>query len=254
MDNNVRKSAELATHYYINPSTMEPNVDGLILAAPGDYKATLTQSDKFDPKLADMIVNVVDVTIGGEGGFHIAIHQTSKVLEKDRRIIVKLFDEITKETGKYVYGLDDTLKALASKPCAVETLILWENLDINRYVMKNRETGETVIKHLNKEEEGNTENFNIELDVEEKMSLLDWLGNECARFGCALEFVNNKSLEGKQFCKGLEGIGAILRYPLDLSAVDPEDRKPNQEDGPHSNLSQPRHAHSNKVIGESSLS
>ncbi|XP_010482654.1 PREDICTED: eukaryotic peptide chain release factor subunit 1-1-like [Camelina sativa] len=190
---------------------MEPNVDGLILATRGDYKATLTKSDEFDPKLAAMMVNVVDVTIGGEGGFHIAIHQTSKVLAKDRRIIVKVFDEITEETGKYLYGLDDTLKALESKPCAVETLILWENLDINRYVMKNRETGETVIKHLNKEDEGN-----IELDVEEKMSLLDWLRNECARFGCALEFVNDKSLEGKRFCKGLEGIGAILRYPLDL--------------------------------------
>lgn len=75
---------------------------------------------------------------------------------------------------------------------AVETLIVWENLDINSYVLKNSVIGETVIKHLKKEQEDNAENFKVDnndLDVEGKMSLLEWLANEYMRFGCALEFV-----------------------------------------------------------------
>ncbi|KAF3562071.1 hypothetical protein DY000_02011099 [Brassica cretica] len=83
---------------------------------------------------------------------------------------------------------------------------------------------EVLLKqHLNKEQKGNTKNLrvdNYDLDVEDKMSLLEWLANEYRRFGCALEFVTNKSQEGSQFCTGFGGIGRILRYQLDMTAFD----------------------------------
>jgi hypothetical protein len=44
-------------------------------------------------------------------------------------LIGKYFEEISQDTGKYVFGVDDTLMALEMG--AVETLIIWENLDIN---------------------------------------------------------------------------------------------------------------------------
>ncbi|KAL0438015.1 UNVERIFIED_CONTAM: Eukaryotic peptide chain release factor subunit-2 [Sesamum latifolium] len=108
---------------------------------------------------------------------------------------------------------------------AVEILIVWENLDITRYVLKNTSTGELVIKHFNKEQEIDQKNFrdaatNVELEVHEKMSLLEWFANEYKRFGCTLEFVTNKSQEGSQFCRGFGGIGGILRYQLDVRAFD----------------------------------
>ncbi|CAA7045124.1 unnamed protein product [Microthlaspi erraticum] len=214
--NYVRKTAELATQYYINPSTSQPNVSGLILAGSADFKTELSQSDMFDPRLGAKILNVVDVSYGGENGFNQAIELSSEILAnvkfiQEKRLIGKYFEEISQDTGKYVFGVEDTLNALDSG--AVETLIVWENLDINRYVLKNATTGEIVIKHLNKEQEANTENFkaeNSDLDVEEKMSLLEWLANEYRRFGCALEFVTNKSQEGSQFCRGFGGIGGIL--------------------------------------------
>jgi peptide chain release factor subunit 1 len=43
------------------------------------------------------------------------------------------------DTGKYVYGVEDTLKGLEMG--AVETLICWENLDITRFQLKNPQTG-----------------------------------------------------------------------------------------------------------------
>ena len=50
----------------------------------------------------------------------------------------KYFDEISQDTGKYCFGVDDTLKALEMG--AVEILIVWENLEIMRYMLKNHAT------------------------------------------------------------------------------------------------------------------
>jgi peptide chain release factor subunit 1 len=56
-----------------------------------------------------------------------------------------------------VYGLDDTMKVLEMG--AFQTLIIWEDLDINRYVLKNIKTDEIIIKHLNKEQQGDQSNI-----------------------------------------------------------------------------------------------
>ncbi|KAL5727394.1 Ethylene-responsive transcription factor 13 [Ranunculus cassubicifolius] len=207
-----QKTAELATQFYINPATSQPNVAGLILAGSADFKTELSHSDMFDPRLGAKILNVVDVSYGGENGFNQAIELSSEILANVK------FD-----TGKYVFGVDDTLKALEMG--AVETLIVWENLDINRFVLKHSTSNEIIITHLNKEQEGNESNFrdaetNAELEVQEKLSLLEWFANEYKKFGCSLEFVTNKSQEGSQFCRGFGGIGGILRYQLDMRSFD----------------------------------
>lgn len=226
--NYVRKTAELATQFYINPATSQPNVSGLILAGSADFKTELSQSDMFDPRLQAKILNVVDVSYGGENGFNQAIELSAEILAnvkfiQEKKLIGKFFEEISQDTGKYVFGVDDTLKALEMG--AVETLVVWENLDINRYVLKNAGSNEIIIKHLNKDQESDQSNFRdsatgSELEVQEKMPLLEWFANEYKKFGCVLEFVTNKSQEGSQFCRGFGGIGGILRYQLDMRSFD----------------------------------
>ncbi|XP_006304053.2 eukaryotic peptide chain release factor subunit 1-1 [Capsella rubella] len=214
LDSYLSKIGALATQYYINPLTGQPNVTGLILAGSSDVQVQLMKLGLFDHRLVAKLVNVVEVSYGVENGFNQAIEQLSDILAngkytRERYLMDMYFGEVRKRPGKYVFGVDGTMNVLESKPGAVKTLIVWDNLDINRYVMKNSLTGETVIKYLNKEQEGNTENYK-DLDVEEKMPLLEWLANENRRFGCAPELVTNKSWESYQFCKGFEGIGAIL--------------------------------------------
>jgi len=226
--NYVRKTAELATQFYINPSTSQPNVSGLILAGSADFKTELSQSDMFDPRLQAKILNVVDVSYGGENGFNQAIELSSEILSnvkfvQEKRLIGKYFDEISQDTGKYVFGVEDTLKALEMG--AVEILIVWESLDVSRYTLKNSVTGEIVIKHLSKDGELDQNNFRdqdskAELEVQDKASLLEWFANEYKNFGCSLEFVTNKSQEGSQFCRGFGGIGGLLRYQLDMRTFD----------------------------------
>jgi peptide chain release factor subunit 1 len=226
--NYLRKAAELATQFFINPATNQPNVVGLILAGSADFKTELGKSEMFDQRLQAKILKSVDVSYGGESGFNQAIEMSVEVLSdvkfvQEKKLLGKYFEEISQDTGKYVFGVDDTMAALEMG--AVETLIVWENLDINRYSLKNSATGETIVKHFNKAQEADQGNFkdkatSAELEVVDKTLLLEWFAENYRQFGCTLEFITNKSQEGSQFCRGFGGIGGILRYQVEVNAYE----------------------------------
>ncbi|XVF23562.1 hypothetical protein REPUB_Repub13aG0049300 [Reevesia pubescens] len=223
--NYLRRAAELATKHFIDPRTNQPNVIGLILAGSAELKTDLSQSLLFDSRLKRKILKLIDISYGGESGFNQAIELSIDVLAnmkfiQQKRLLGKFFEEISQDTGKYVFGVDDTLKVMEMG--VIETLIVWENLEINRYILKNSITNEVVIKHLNKEQEVEQSNFQdpataSQLEIQEKMALLEWLANNYKRFGCSLEIVTNCSQEGSQFCKGFGGIGGILQYKHDIT-------------------------------------
>lgn len=48
------------------------------------------------------------------------------------------FEEISQNTGRYCFGVEDTLES-----GAVDVLIVWENLDITRYTMLNHQDNST---------------------------------------------------------------------------------------------------------------
>ena len=50
---------------------------------------------------------------------------------QEKRLISKFFDEISQDSNKFVFGVKDTLACLDMG--AVETLIVWENLEVNRF-------------------------------------------------------------------------------------------------------------------------
>ena len=58
---------------------------------------------------------------------------------QEKKLIQKYFDEISQDSGKYCFGIVDTLKALELG--SVETLIVWENLDITRFILRNAAGG-----------------------------------------------------------------------------------------------------------------
>ncbi|KAJ3511081.1 hypothetical protein NMY22_g15769 [Coprinellus aureogranulatus] len=230
--NYVRKVAELAVQHFITNDKV--NVNGLVLAGSADFKTELSQSDMFDPRLAAKVIKVVDVSYGGENGFNQAIELAAESLAnvkfvQEKKLIQKYFDEISQDTGKYCFGIDDTLKALELG--AVETLIVWENLDVTRYVLRNA-AGEEVIVHANKEQEKDRDKFidkstGLEMEnAQEPQSLLEWFAEKYRDFGANLEFVTNKSQEGAQFVKGFGGIGGLLRYKVDfdtMASIDEDD-------------------------------
>ncbi len=74
--------------------------------------------------------------------------------------------------------MEDTFQALQLG--AVETLILWDSLDITRFTLKNTVSGATVVRHLTKTQEAERSNFidkenGAELETVESISLLEWV-------------------------------------------------------------------------------
>ncbi|EPY84439.1 eukaryotic peptide chain release factor subunit 1 [Camelus ferus] len=192
--NYVRKVAETAVQLFISGDKV--NVAGLVLAGSADFKTELSQSDMFDQDLAGPYVSTW---------------------------FRRYFDEISQDTGKYCFGVEDTLKALEMG--AVEILIVYENLDIMRYVLHCQGTEEEKILYLTPEQEKDKSHFTDketgqEHELIESMPLLEWFANNYKKFGATLEIVTDKSQEGSQFVKGFGGIGGILRYRVDFQGME----------------------------------
>lgn len=227
--NYVRKVAELAVQNFITNDKV--NVAGIILAGSADFKSDLNGSDLFDNRLASKVIKVVDVSYGGENGFNQAIELSSETLGnvkfiQEKKLIGKYFEEISQDTGRICYGIDDTLKALELG--AVETLIVFENLEITRWTLKDA-TGAEVIIHTTKQQEqsGNRDAFmdksegatGQEMELVNQESFLEWIAEHYKDFGTTLEFVSDRSTEGNQFVKGFGGIGGLLRYKVNFEQL-----------------------------------
>jgi peptide chain release factor subunit 1 len=230
--NYVRKVAEAATTCFITND--KPNVAGLVLAGAAEFKAKLNSSDLFDPRLAAIVTKIVDVSYGGENGFSQAIEQSAEALSnvkfvREKKLLANYFTQISRDTGKYCFGVKDTLYAL--KEGAVEDLIVWESLDLQRIVLKHPQTEALEERYL-REDQLKDEKYEgpdgVELEVIENVSLLEWLAAEFKNFGAKLNFVTNRSQEGSQFCKGFGGIGGLMRYQLELADYDFSD--PDEDD------------------------
>ena len=224
--NYVRKVAETAVQLFITQDRL--NVDGVILAGSADFKTELSQSDMFDQRLQSRVLKVVDVSYGGENGFNQAIELSAEVLSnvkfiQEKKLIGRYFDEISQDTGKYCFGVDDTLKALEMG--AIETLIVWENIDVTRFSLNNHAKGEEIVLHLTSEQEKDKTFFvdketGVELELTDRIALLEWFANHYKTYGATLEIVTDRSQEGSQFCKGFGGIGGILRYRVDFQSIE----------------------------------
>ncbi|KAG0633210.1 peptide chain release factor eRF1/aRF1 [Tuber brumale] len=222
--NYVRKVAESAVQNFITNDKV--NVSGLILAGSADFKTYLAQSELFDPRLQVKIIKIVDVSYGGQSGFNQAIGLAEDALGnvkfvQEKNLISKYFGEISQNTGKVCYGVDDTLRAMELG--AAETVIVFENLDVTRWIFKSSD-GDLITLHTNKVQEQDREKFmdkssGQEMEIVEQTSFLEWLAEKYQDFGATLEFVSDRSGEGNQFVKGFGGIGALLRYKVNFEQL-----------------------------------
>ncbi len=222
--NYLRKVAETATQMFV-PSGTVPNIAGLILAGSAEFKQELSRSDLFDPRLKKIVIKMIDVSYGGENGFNQAIELAAEALKnvkfvQEKKLISSFFEEISRDTGKFCFGIKDTWNALEMG--AVEILIIYENLDLERVVVKNNQTGEEDTLYLTPLQMKDSSHFRdketgVELEVIQKDLLIEWFAENYKKFGCRMEFITDRSQEGSQFCRGFGGIGGTLRWSVDFS-------------------------------------
>lgn len=231
--NYVRKVAETAVQMFITADKV--NCAGLILAGSADFKTNLSQSDMFDQRLQVKVLQLVDISYGGENGFNQAIELAQDTLSnvkfvQEKKLLSKYFDEITRndgiDAGKFCFGIVDTMNALESGAC--ETLIVWENLDFNRYIFRKHDADEDIVKYLDPRAERDRTNFvdpdtGVDLEIVENNPLLEYLANSYKNFGAGLEIVTDRSQEGAQFVRGFGGIGGLLRYAVNFQNFEVEE-------------------------------
>ena len=226
--NYLRKVAENLTKSFITNNI--PNVKGLILAGSAEFKNDLQKSDLFDPRLAPLVLKIVDISYGGEVGFNQAIQLSQDSLKNvkfvhEKKVLERFYVEIAKDSGKYVFGLKETMEAFENG--MVDVLIIWENIDFIRLTLKDN-NGEIIYEIIadNSKAIGlkfRPENCDIEYEIVERIPLSEWLLNNYKNYVNHLEIVTDKTSEGNQFVKGFNGIGGISRYKLDLNYEDFEE-------------------------------
>jgi peptide chain release factor subunit 1 len=235
--NYVRKVAEVAVQNFITADKV--NVTGLVLAGSADFKTELASSDLLDNRLQDKVIKIVDVSYGGENGFNQAIELSAETLSnvkfiQEKKLINEYFEEISQDSGRFCYGVEDTLKALDLGAC--ETVIVYENLPIVRYTLKNAD-GEEFVVHADKDSSNKDylldKQTGVEMEVVNEIPLLEWLAENYKNYGANLEFVTDRSSEGAQFVRGFGGVGALLRYKVNFEqlADDSDDEYYDDDEG-----------------------
>jgi len=232
--NYIRKVGEGLTKAFITNDV--PNVKGLILAGSAEFKNKLQKSDLFDPRLAPIVMKVVDISYGGELGFNQAIELSQDALKNvkfihEKKILEKFYEEIAKDSGKYVFGIKDTMEAIENG--VVDILIIWENIDFIRLTLKDNKNQirvETVSSRKVIGQKYKPDDSDVEYEIVENISLSEWLLDNYKKYVSQLEIVTEKTSEGNQFVKGFGGIGGILRYKLEQNFEDIEENYSFDED------------------------
>lgn len=222
----LKKIAEISCQYFI-PDGQTPSIQGLIIGGSSEFKNEFNSSELLDERLRSKIFQVVDLSYGGEAGFNQAIESCSIILSevkfiKEKKLLQSYFDEIARDTGKYIYGASQTIELLASG--SIEKLILWENLDLFRLTFQDLNTKKEREQIVKKEELDdsnflNTLEFDLNSTFVKKELLTEWIVENRKNFGTNLFFVSDKTPEGNQFKKGFGGIGGILRFVVKLETL-----------------------------------
>ena len=148
------------------------------MAGSADFKTELQNSDMFDQRLKAKVVKVVDVSYGWENGFNQAIDLAQDSLTnlkfvKEKKLLTAFFEDLKMDTGMACVGLDITLKALTDLQ-VLDKLIVFENLDVTRYLLRNPSTAEEKVLHLSAERAEEATMFK-DFEIVEKTALLEWL-------------------------------------------------------------------------------
>jgi peptide chain release factor subunit 1 len=188
----------------------------------------LNKSDLFDPRLKAVVIKIVDTSYGGENGFNQAIELSKEALADvkfvhEKKILANFLEEIAMDTNKYAFGVRDTMRALEMS--AIKTIVVWDDLDIIRFKLRNPSTKETSEKYISSKDTENNDflkdnKTGVIMDILEQQELLEWLAENYKSFGAKMEFVTDRSQEGAQFVKGFGGIGAFLRWQINWAEMD----------------------------------
>lgn len=217
--NYLKKVCEIANNLYLKDN--KATVSGIFLAGSADFKNQMLECDAFSAVLKTIVIKSIDISYGGLNGLNQAIELASTDLKnvdlmKEKKILCVFYESISKDTGLYCFGTNDTMYALDMG--AVEKLIVYEDLELLRQELKNSKNNNISVIFIDPKKDNSKLYLDgdSKLEIVNEMELVEWLSNNYKNFGSELVLVSDKSQEGTQFVRGFGGIGGILRWTVDF--------------------------------------
>mmetsp|Transcript_18887 Transcript_18887/g.47764 ORF Transcript_18887/g.47764 Transcript_18887/m.47764 type:complete len:419 (-) Transcript_18887:201-1457(-) len=197
-------------------------IKGLFIAGSADLKLALFNSDALDPRLKAKVIELVDISYGGEAGFREAINATissisAVKLRAEAAVLGRFMNALAADSGLAAYGWSDIAAALEQG--AVAKLILWDRLAVRVHVADDRAGA-------------GLPSLDTQASSDEALQstpgsvlLAEWLlDNATSRFGAQVCLVSDRLPASSQFVAGFGGLGALLRWPVAFLLDDEAER------------------------------
>ena len=202
------KICEKATEVFISDNV--PTVSIIILAGQAQFKDQLERCSHLDQRVKELVHETLTVDYGGESGLNEAIKLSTETISsmklgQEIKIINTFMDHLNHgDENMVAYGIYNVMNALEDG--AVDTIILWQELPVKRWEVKDKDLNRKILylKEGEKPEDNNIE--------QESELLIDWLINNVDVYRTKLELVSDQSVEGNMIVQGFDGLVAILRY------------------------------------------
>ena len=194
---------------------------GLIIAGPGLTKKYFLETGLIDYRLRKKIIGSIDTSYTDESGIREVVQKADELLKdseiiKERKTVQEFLTEIAKD-ALATFGqkqVEEALETGKARMLLVSEAIDWKVLKIKCNSCNNAQ--ENIVRELKKlaasriscrKCQGSTQ-----LEVIEEIDYIDWLLEKAQAISAETKIISLETEEGKQFYKGFEGIGAILRY------------------------------------------
>ena len=205
----------------------EENIQGILVGGPGPTKQYFVEENYLHYEVQDKIIDTFDTGYTDEFGLRELVSAASETMSdlkvsQEKKLMKKFLKEVTKTEGSLaVYGEFQIRKALEMG--IVDTLLLSENLRKYRIKLTCPSCKYSEWQTISEDdlEEMNFPNCSkcqtpTEMEIEEKIDLIDELSDLADKTGCKVEIISMGSEGGDSLYSAFDGVAGILRYAVDL--------------------------------------
>jgi len=205
----------------------EEDLKGLLVGGPGPTKHYFLDENYLHYEIQDKIIETFDTGYTDEFGLRELVSAASDTMSdlkvsREKKLMKRFLKEVTKSDDSLaMYGEAHIRKALGMG--VVDTLLLSENLRRYRIKLECSSCNNAEWRTIKEEDlEDFTPpicdkcNDESEMEVKEKIDLIDELSDLAEQTSCNVEIISAGSEEGDSLYAAFDGIAGILRYPLEL--------------------------------------
>lgn len=208
----MKKVGDIASQQFAELKDLK----GVIIGGPGPVKDKFFEGKFIRYDFKKKVISVVDTSYTGEYGLEEAVNRSEEALKeasvmKEKKLLARFFDELGKDSGIAVYGLEEVVRSLKSG--SVEILLVSEHFDWVKARLKCEKCGEEkeVIMTRKQAEGKKCRKCNELYEILAEKDLTDEIIKLAEEMGTEVDMVSSDTKEGNQL-KEMGGIGGILRY------------------------------------------